>query len=287
MRAVTAAVLIVLIGAGASAEPNVGRIAYLGLTGGIWQVWHAAADGSDSRPVTRSSYDKTRCSWFPDGEHLLVNGIGGELVKVAIATGAESPIELSIRGTTDAVLSPDGQSIAFSVSTAGSIDDHDIWVARADGTNPKRMASMPYLQHEPAWSLDGRWIYFLSGDGTQAHDVWRIDVHGSKAEQLTVGSLYHFELAPGPEGRLAYSSNRSGNYEIYVQNGTAEAKPVAEHPALDGHPSWSPDGAALVFHSLRSGKLGLWRAGVAGNNATQLPVGGEAARAPVWQRSAP
>lgn len=273
----------------ALADPMEGRIAYLGLTEGYWQVWTAAPDGSESRQVTRSPYDKSRHSWFPDGKHILANGVGGELYKVSVETGEEEAIDLSPRGTADAVLSPDGSWIAYSLSTAGSVDDNEIWVARADGTGPRRMTSMPHLQHEPAWSPDGRWIYFLSGDGKQSHDVWRISVEGGRVEQLTVGSLYHFELAPGPGGRLAYSSNRSGNYEIYVQEDGDGASPrrLTDNASLDGGPSWSPEGGTLLFHSQRSGRLGLWRVDAKGGAATAIPVSAELARAPSWWRPAP
>jgi TolB protein len=147
---------------------------------------------------------------------------------------------------------------------------------------------MPYLQHEPAWTPDGRWIYFLSGDGGQSHDVWRVAIDGGRAEQLSVGSLYHFELAPGPSGRLAYSSNRSGNYEIYVEDAGDGANPrrLTDDASLDGGPSWSPDGRTLIFHSLRGGRFELWQVGAMGGAATKLSVPTESARAPNWWHSA-
>jgi len=60
---------------------------------------------------------------------------------------------------------------------------------------------------------------------------------------------------PGENGRIAFSSNRSGNYEIYTMraNGTkVKLVPGASHPADDREPAYSPDGSKIAFRSDRS-----------------------------------
>jgi TolB protein len=106
------------------------------------------------------------------------------------------------------VLSPDGAMIAFSAMNASSPDTNDIWVAHVDGSHAQKVASLPALQHEPAWSASGNTLYFLSGPGGQSHDIYTVDVQGKKLEQLTVGELYHFDISVAPDATLAFSSNR-------------------------------------------------------------------------------
>jgi TolB protein len=270
-----------LLAAGPAAAEE-GRIAYLAWTEGFWQVWTLAPDGGARRQVTRSPYEKTRISWLPDGRRLLVNGAEGKLFVVDVDTGEESPTALPVAGTLDAVVSPDGTRIAFSLSTAQSRDDNEIWVVNFDGSDLRRLTQMAWLQHEPAWDPAGQWIYFLSGDGRKDHDIWRVSPTGASREQLTAGSGYHFELAVARDGRLAYSNDRTGNYEIHVQEPGQPPKPVTDHPALDGHPTWAPDGNSLVFHSARSGRLNLWQVDLAGGAPRRLTDHDRGARNPVW-----
>lgn len=58
-----------------------------------------------------------------------------------------------------------------------------------------------------------------------------------------------------PDGRMfAYSSDRSGNFDIWVQQiGGGDAVQVTKSPAHDWQPDWSPDGKQIVFRSERDG----------------------------------
>ncbi|HYJ45140.1 MAG TPA: protein kinase, partial [Pyrinomonadaceae bacterium] len=52
---------------------------------------------------------------------------------------------------------------------------------------------------------------------------------------------------------IAYSSDRSGNFDIWVQPLGGEAIPVTHSPAHDWQPDWSPKGDSIVFRSERDG----------------------------------
>lgn len=277
--------LIALLGA--MPAEAAGRVAYLASAGDYWQVFLVDAAGGEPRQVTRGAYEKARVSWFPDGRTLLVNALDGRLLRVDVETGDEQEIAMPLGGTTDAVVSPDGGHIAFSLSTADSIDANDIWIVTAAGKDLRRLTTMKWLQHGPQWSADGRFVYFLSGDGGQAHDIWRVALDGGSQEQLNAGGLYHFDLSLAPDGRLAFSSNRLGDYEIYVQDGRGEPRRLTVDPALDAGPDWSPDGRTLVFHSTRGGVPNLWQVPADGGEARQLTFHAGGARDPAWEPEAP
>ena len=68
--------------------------------------------------------------------------------------------------------------------------------------------------------------------------------------------------APAPPalfGRLAFSSNRDGNPEIYVVKlGAGKPVRLTKNNANDWLPDWSPDGTQLTFTSSRTENYDLW-----------------------------
>ncbi|OGD22872.1 MAG: hypothetical protein A2W03_06090 [Candidatus Aminicenantes bacterium RBG_16_63_16] len=74
-------------------------------------------------------------------------------------------------------------------------------------------------------------------------------------ERITFESGGAFLPAISPDGKLiAYSSDRDGNFDIYVrQLSGQESVRRTHHAAPDWFPSFSPDGSKIVFRSERDG----------------------------------
>ncbi len=254
--------------------------ACLVLEDGYWQAAELDVKSGKTRVLSRSPVDKSRISWFPDGK-LLVTRNDGTLSVLDTSSGSETAITLEQKPVLDAAVSPDGTHVVYSFSTA--IDGNDIWVIDWPGRKVTRVLRMPHLQHEPAWSADGQTVYFLSGDGGQAHDIWQYKPETEAKEQVTVGELYHFDVAPGPQGKLAYSSNRDGNYELYLRDGKGRAQRLTDDPALDARPSFSPDGRSLLFESSRSGAMQIYKLEIRSKRVTPVTKAAGGARYPVWR----
>jgi Tol biopolymer transport system component len=76
---------------------------------------------------------------------------------------------------------------------------------------------------------------------------------------LTVDPGYEGEASVAPDGEtIAYVADRSGQFEIYLQQaGGGPAIDLTHHPADDVQPAISPDGRQLVFVSTRESRLEL------------------------------
>lgn len=257
-------------------------VAYLQRDGSYWQAWVMEPDGSGARAVTRSPSEKTRVDWFPDGESLLVSTERGEVLRVNLADGREEKLPLPISGAAEATVSPDGKQIAFAVSPARSRDDQEIYLADLDGSGLRKLTDEKRLQHQPAWHPHGRFLFFVSRPSDEAHDIWRIALPKGDLEQVTVGRGLHFDPTVRADGALAYSSNYSGNYEIWVHLPGEEPRAITNHSAVDGFPAWSPDGRELRFESSRSGQFEIWRVSVEGGEPQRVTSTPAGAQHPAW-----
>ena len=76
--------------------------------------------------------------------------------------------------------------------------------------------------------------------------------------------------------RIAFSSNRDGNSEIYVMDGDGgNPRRVTINPSGDLRPAWSPDGKKIAFVSNRRNKdhLQIWVIDADGKNPIRLTDG--------------
>ena len=257
-------------------------VAYLAVDKFYWQVFLMSGEGKNIKPISNSSYDKSSISWYPDGKYLLASGNQGELFKINIKTGKESPISLPFKHVNDAVISPDGKYIAFSQKPEGSIYNK-LWLMNVKTQKKIKVGWRKGFQHEPVFSTDSKTLYYLSGDNDQSHDIMKYNIQSKSLDNLTVGTLYNLDVQPNLHGQIAFSSNRSGNYEIWVQTGF-KLKKLTDHVAMDGRPSWSHDNKMIYFESNRSGVMNIWAVPVDGSQAPkQVTFSKEGARYPLWR----
>ncbi len=75
----------------------------------------------------------------------------------------------------------------------------------------------------------------------------------------------------GRNGRIAFSSDRDGNWEIYAMNADGSgATRLTNNSASDRAPSWSPDGRRVAFNSNRDGNNEIYAMNADGSGATRL-----------------
>jgi TolB protein len=262
-----------------------GDIAYLSFAEGYWQIFIMDDYGKRHRQVTKSPYDKIKLSWYPSADYLLVNGSQGQVVKLDVKTATETELKLPLPGIADAVISPLGKQVAFSLSVAGSTDRNDLWLVNVDGSGLKRLTRMRGLQHEPVWASNGSQLYFLSGkvgEGKQHHDIFRYDLTTGSVTQITSASLFHFDIAVDKKNQLLYSSNQTGNYEIWYRNADNQSKQLTHHPGVDAKPSWSASSDAIVYESSQNGVSNVWWLDLTTGQQRQLTRSNVGARGPVW-----
>jgi Tol biopolymer transport system component/DNA-binding winged helix-turn-helix (wHTH) protein len=98
--------------------------------------------------------------------------------------------------------------------------------------------------------------------------------------QLTTNVGLDLHPAFSPQGdAIAYVSDRSGSFEIYVRSlaGTATETAITSDGGQNVQPAWSPDGRFIAFHSAARG--GIWVVPARGGVAKQIAATGSD---PAW-----
>jgi Tol biopolymer transport system component len=173
--------------------------------------------------------------------------------------------------------SRDGRTVFYVSNRAGSMD---LWQQRiAEDGRPVGAPAVltPGLGlTSAAFSRDGTQLAY--GRGDRVSNVWRIPLNLDRtatwadAKQLTFERSFVEFLDPSPDGqRLALSSNRRGNQDLYTMSiDGGEMTPLATEPTPDWAPRWSPNGGEIVFYSYRSGNRDIWVMPSSGGPARQL-----------------
>ena len=145
--------------------------------------------------------------------------------------------------------SPDGRRVAFTSTEDGRATVY--WQAADGSGTPERLLTdetmtdfVPY-----DWSLDGETLFLTAVSQETGRDIGMVSSDGSGIwEPLVQTPADDFSPAISPDGRwLAYASNESGGYEVYVQR-FPELLGRQQVSVGGGHrPHWSEDGRELFY----------------------------------------
>ena len=146
-------------------------------------------------------------------------------------------------------------------SAVANRDVQEIYIADYDGANARRVTNTTTLNITPVWSPDNQAIAYTSYRpsgrfGTFQDIVVSYITTGERATPAN-GSPQRQNYLPiySPDGtKIAFTSNRDGNPEIYVMNRDGSGlRRMTNNPAIDVTPTWSPTGNQLAWVSDRTG----------------------------------
>jgi serine/threonine protein kinase/sugar lactone lactonase YvrE len=128
-------------------------------------------------------------------------------------------------------------------------------------------------------------VVILAGGGAAWRFGWLASgraVSGSvQASQITTAPGLSMGASLSPEGAwMAFSSNRSGRFEVYVRPAgpRGSERQVTSDGQQNIEPSWSPDGKTIAYHSVA--RQGIWTIPASGSGSPHqlAPFGSR----PVW-----
>jgi Tol biopolymer transport system component/predicted Ser/Thr protein kinase len=196
----------------------------------------------------------------PDGRNVVTirGGLPSEVWLLETGRGVATRLTSGSRFHISPIWSPDGRSILCS---AGS--PFNIFRVPADGSGiEEQITQSPNRQTVFDWSRDGRYVIYGEPGADTLHDLWLVPVSregrlapGTKPAPFVVERFDQRFARFSPDTRwVAYQSNESGQFEIYVRRfpEPREKKPISTGGGI--YPQWGSDGRELFYASL-DGKL--------------------------------
>jgi serine/threonine protein kinase/WD40 repeat protein len=259
--------------------------------------------GESIRRLTNVGADP---AWTPDGREIVystesggdaeVRRVPSELWAVNVDSGTRRRISEA-----DAVqprMSPDGRFVAFWAlpldkgHSQFSRSDRDVWVLPIAGGARVRITSGGSTNWNPAWSRDGRFLYFASDRGGSMN-IWRVPIHGEtggaagEPVAMMAPALYAGVMSVAADGSVVYAAHdfsanvRSIPFDPVKGIVTGDASDV-----VTGQRAWveldvSPDGRHIAMRSIRA-QEDVWVVGTDGSGLRPLTSDAARDRGPRW-----
>ncbi|HEX2061656.1 MAG TPA: hypothetical protein VHK90_13025, partial [Thermoanaerobaculia bacterium] len=255
----------------------------------------ADADGSNVKELARTDVGAVHPRWSPDGKWIAVVATrGGRVTQAVLLVDPRT-------GETKTLSSPPKAGEVSSV--VWSADGRHIFYVRAESVEAVVGSSAKLIRHDVGsdlaeaigWTSHNGTVLDVLGDGQLVLDVrsprdnLREVLNGGIAESeerwITRGNSSDRQPSYSPDGKsVLFSSNRSGNLDLWISNADGGVRRVTDDGAEDWDPAFTPDGKKIVWSSGRSGNLEIWIANADGSEAKQISRDGVDAENPTATR---
>ena len=198
-------------------------------------------------------------AFSPDGRRIAMRIAGlGDAQDIRVFDRDQGTLDrLTVEGQLNQapVWTNDGRRIAFASNRDGP---PNLYWKPFDGSGPaERLLETNYTTFPSSWLPDGRTLVFNAFRDDTGGDIGRVTVGDSVPTWILATEFDEYHAQVSPDGLwLAYTSNLSGEREVYVQAVTGEGARPRISTNGGWSPRWSRDGETLYYMSLDGTLIG-------------------------------
>ena len=210
-------------------------------SGGYVNIISVRVDGSEVRPITAMRWtDVGSVTWLADGSGLVTTVTEKDLSPSQVWL-IDYPSGAARRITNDL---NDYRNVSLSADASAMVAVHTVHVSSL-------------------WT---------AVNGVAAHA--RRIAAGKFENDAAFAWMPDTKLAWTPDGRVVFTSNQSGNQDIWIMDADGgNQKQLTIDAGANSSPTVSPDGRYVVFSSNRAGAFNIWRMEMDGANPKRLTRG--------------
>ena len=242
------------------------------------QVTAVDFDGHGAYGLTRNRYINILPSWSPSGGSVAFTSYmrdNPDLYVVGAGGGRPRRISKHRGMNTGAAWSPDGSKIALTLSKDGNPEIY--LISAKNGRIIRRLTRNRAIDTSPSFSPDGKEIAFVS-DREGGPQIFVMSVSGSGQRRVSMNGSYNTTPTWSPQkGRriVAYTTRDGGRFDIVTLDlASGKYTRVTQNEGNNEEPSFSPNGRAIAFSSVRKGGSGVYIANADGSgNAIKIYSG--------------
>lgn len=261
------------------------QIAFVNAEAGHKEIHLTDWDGHHQVQLSRLGSIVMSPVWHPSGRQVAFTSFHLGQPVVAVQEIAEGRLRVLIDQKTPAapIYSPDGRWIAYATTEDGN---SEIYMARSDGTDRKRLTFHRGIDTAPSWSPSGKRLAFTS-DRWGAPQLFTINADGTDLRQLTFAGAWNDSPDWSPLGdRIVHVCRIDKVFELALIHADGRGWRRLTIGGGCENPRWAPDGRHVVFARGLSGERSLWVLDVDSGRARRLTGLNSDSYNPAWSRTA-
>jgi Tol biopolymer transport system component len=245
---------------------------------GRYDVYFMNTASGESRRITSdSSFFMASADISPDGGQVVYDrpeSAGGRHPEIAVVSSVGGASRVIVDRGWFPRWRPDGQRIGYVTdkdagSKSGKAEFHTV---RPNGTDDRveLIDSTSAVGRNYSWSPDGRSVCWIRNVSQHQQELAVHELSTGKSQQITFDKKDIREVCWASNGRIIFSSNRTGNFNLWMisPSGGAETQ-ITKGAGPDNSIAICRDGSKLLYRQEQT--IGhIWIAGTDGSNPRQI-----------------